>query len=102
MFGVKELWAMGEPDHGAIIGAVSRLDGKFESFRDEVMRRLGSQDSDLTMLKTAHNVAAGKGAMAKTFYTALAGGLGAGIVKLVEWLNHANGAMPPPGTPGTH
>lgn len=91
-----------QPDHSALLAAIARLDERVVNFKDEVGRRLAAQDVDLTMLKTAHNVAAGKGAMAKTFYTALAGGLGAGIVKLVEWINHANGAMPPPGTPGTH
>ena len=102
MFGIGDLWTMDQPDHSAIIGAVSRLDGKFESFRDEVMRRLGAQDSDLTMLKTAHNISVGKGTLARTIYVTLAGGLGAGIIKLAEWISQNGHAMgPPPGT-GTH
>ncbi len=93
---------MEQPDHNMIIGAVAEMRGEFRTFREEVIRRLGQQDKDLETLKTAHNVAAGKSAMTKTFYTTMAGGLGAGIVKVVEWLNHNGVHLPPTGTPGAH
>ena len=102
MFGIGDLWTMDQPDHSAIIGAVSRLDGKFESFRDEVMRRLNSQDNDLNMLKAANSVDIGRRGMAKVLFWTIPGAVGAAIIKLAEWLS-ANGQhlTPPPGT-GTH
>lgn len=82
--------------------SVARLEERVANFRDDIMRRLDEQDEnraeikrDVEMLKTAHNIAVGKGLAAKLGLTTVAGGLGAAIVKVVELLSHQGGPTMP-------
>jgi len=79
------------PDHGSLMMAIGGLSATL----DDVKRRLDHQDKILDKLTTAYNVQAGKSSMAKTLFTLVAGGTGAGLVKLAEWLTHNGGNTPP-------
>lgn len=85
------------PDHSAIIAAVASLGAKFDGFKEESNRRLDKQDRDLEVLMAAHNVAVGKGIISKLLFATIPGGLGAAIVKLVDWAQNG-----PPPMPGSH
>lgn len=85
-----------QPDHTAIIAEVARLGEQVRG----VVKHLEAQDSVLEMLKTAHNVQVGKSLTIKLLGGTLLGGLGAGAVKLIEWLtSHNIPHFPPTGGP---
>ena len=90
-------------DHATILAAVAEVRAEGRAFKEEILRRLDAQDEaraeikhDVEILKTAHNIAVGKGLAAKLGLTTVAGGLGAAIVKVVELLSNHN----PPPMPG--
>ena len=76
------------PDHAEIIAKVAVLDERTA----HIERYLERIDRTVEELKSAHNIQLGKGVVAKLLFATIPGGLGAGIVKLVDWLHSG----PPP------
>jgi hypothetical protein len=77
------------PDLSALIAKVAALDERTA----HIERYLERIDRTVEELKTAHHIQVGKGVVAKLLFATIPGGLGAAIVKLVDWLH----AGSPPG-----
>lgn len=71
-----------------VIAKVAALDERTA----HIERTLERIDRTVDELKTAHNIQIGRGIVAKLLFATIPGGLGAAIVKLVDWLH----VGPPP------
>jgi len=67
---------------------LARLDERL----DNVISRLDEMNRRVELLMTAHQVQTGKNLVVKTLAGSALAGLGAGALKLIEWLSY----QPPP------
>lgn len=79
---MQESTVADQPDHLAIVAKVAVV----EERTNTILARLDKQDAALEELKAARNVEIGRSMIVKMIGGTIVGGAGAGLVKLVDWL----------------